>query len=254
MLLVDALSFLFSALLLGSIRPLGANISEMPSDEEPLVKPASEEPLSIWRDMGAGLQAIRQRPILRALLIPLAMRNFFGNFFAPLYALHVIQDVGLSAALMGLTIGAGGLGALPATFLTARIAAALGVGRTMIIARFVSATLGFLIPLAAGWDAAWIGLVLLLIPQLIGDFFGTIHDILAISIRQSAAPEAMLGRVNAGFEVVLGGCGTVGILVGGLLGSAIGMQSALFIAVVGILLSAILLARSPIAKLKELTD
>lgn len=248
--LVDALSFLFSVFLLGTIR-----ISrEGPENEESPVRSASEESLSFRQDMRAGLQAVGKSRILRALLIPLAMGNFFGNFFAPLYALYVIQDVGLSAALMGLTIGAGGLGALPATFITERIAAALGVGRTMITARLISATLGFLIPLAAGWDAAWIGLVLLLIPQLVGDFFGTIHDILAISIRQSAAPEDMLGRVNAGFEVVIGGCGTAGILVGGLLGSAIGMQSALCIAVWGILLSAIVLALSPVVKLKEITD
>lgn len=248
-LLADALSFLFSALLLGRI-----HASDPPVAAPQTVETTGASSASIWHDMSVGLQVIWRDSILRGLIIPLAIRNFFGNFYAPLYALYVIQDVGLSAALMGLTVGAGGLGALPATFLTERIAALLGVGRAMVTARFVAALIGFLVPLAAGWDAAWIGLGLLLIPQLVGDFFSTIHDILATSVRQSGAPRAMLGRVNASFEVVLGGCGTAGILVGGWLGSTVGMRYALLVAVVGILASAVMLALSPIAQLKEIGE
>jgi hypothetical protein len=77
-----------------------------------------------------------------------------------------------------------------------------------------------------------------LISQLCADVFGTSHSILAMSLRQHITPTYALGRVNASYEFLAGGLGTVGILVGGLLGETMGMTATLVIAASGIALAA----------------
>ncbi len=113
---------------------------------------------------------------------------------------------------------------------------------------FISGALNLLIPLAYG--PTWLAIILLLIPQIIGDIFGVIYTILDISVRQSNTPDAMLGRVNATFDFVADGIGTVGMFVGGVLGSAIGMRSTLFVAACGIMLATGWLLVSPVREME----
>jgi predicted MFS family arabinose efflux permease len=162
---------------------------------------------------------------------PQRQTAFSAAFFAALYGLYVLRAVELNTTTLGVLIGTGGVGALIGSFWAGRVSRRLGTGRALIATMFVSSVLSLLVPLAQG--LAWAAVVLLLISQLIGDFFLMIYSILDISVRQSATPDAMLGRVNASFDFVAQGIGTLGIFVGGLLGSAVGTRQALFIAALG---------------------
>jgi predicted MFS family arabinose efflux permease len=73
-----------------------------------------------------------------------------------------------------------------------------------------------------------------------------------LTVRQSVAPETLLGRVNASMRVLEGGAAPLGALVGGLLGDSIGVRPTLFVAAAGLLANALWLARSPLRRLGRL--
>jgi hypothetical protein len=62
--------------------------------------------------------------------------------------------------------------------------------------------------------------------------------------------ERILGRVNATMQIIALGASLVGALLGGLMGQFINVRFSLFLAGGGTLLAALLLALSPLRKLK----
>src|SRR5215213_1091787 len=83
-LLLDALSFVFSAWMLRRIRA-----------DEPPPRPA-EHHEHIMRDLSTGLRAIWADPLLRAMAGSSAIRSFFGWFFGAIYGLYAIRVLGMS--------------------------------------------------------------------------------------------------------------------------------------------------------------
>lgn len=222
---LDAVSFLLSALAIGSIRRAEQAV------------PMTSGGQNIWREIGEGLRLVRADRRLRALTGAAATTSFFGGFFGALYVLFALTVIGLNPAVMGLLIGAGGLGSLLAAAVIERVARRFSLGRTLVVTLFLSGTLELFTPLAALPGAP--AVLFLLIAQLVADVFGASHAILATTLRQTITPSEMLGRVNASVSFVAGGLGTAGLFIGGLLGKRIGMTPTLIIAATGIALSAL---------------
>jgi len=119
-LLLDAFSFVASAAFLGLIR------------QPETVPAATGEPGSVWAEIKIGLRFTLAQPTLRALMATLATWRFFGGFYAALYSLYVLHNIGLSPALLGMIIGMGGVGSLLGAVITDRVTGRLGLGRTII--------------------------------------------------------------------------------------------------------------------------
>src|SRR6202011_2925162 len=92
--LLDAISFLFSAAMVMIIR----------TPEPQPVRYVHED---LWQETIRGLQFIRRHPMLR----PLAARSitlfFAGGAMGSLYVLYAIDVLGLNPALLGITIAMG---------------------------------------------------------------------------------------------------------------------------------------------------
>ncbi len=239
-LLLDAVSYLVSALFVGWIR--------MPETGPS----ASELEGNVWRDITTGLHLMLSHRLLRATAGASANRAFFGGFFASLYGLYVLREVGLSPAALGILIGAGGAGSFFGALLTGRFTGQYGWGRALIIASLISGLLTWLTPLAFGPKP--LAFAILFLNQMVGDMFLTMYFIGELSLRQSITPDHLLGRVNASFEFLVGGVGTAGILLGGLVGQAIGLRPALVVAAAGISLPFLWLVFSPLRGLENLSD
>jgi predicted MFS family arabinose efflux permease len=235
-LLVDAFSFLFSALFLGLIRK-----------PEPPPSPR-EEGSSVRADIAEGLRLVQRSGVLRAFAGATLMQNFFGGFFI-LYNLFVLDELGLSSAELGLLVSAGGVGGLVGAMAAGPLTRRLGVGRALISSLLFVTTIGLLIPFVGGPPAFAFAMMFLI--QLVGDAAWPTYHINEMSLRQSVTPDRLLGRVNASMNVIEGGSATVGALLGGLLGNIIGLRPTLGVAVVGLLLSSLWLFFSPVRVLRE---
>jgi MFS family permease len=235
--LVDAFSFLASALSLWGIRA--------PEPEAA----RRVEGANVWRDVAEGLRAIAHQPLLRALALTALIANFFGGFFHALYSLYVIRELGMGPALLGVLVSAGGVGALAGAFLAQPAARRIGPGPTLIWAVVLAGGMQLLVPLAGGPVA--LAFAMLFMTQVIGDIGWAVYAISEMSLRQGVTPDRLLGRVNASMEFVAGGIGTVGLLVGGMLGEQLGLRPTIAVAAVGIATTFLVVLRSPARTLRE---
>ena len=256
--LLDALTFLISAGSLALIR----------RPEPPPVPPVESSPggreargTSFGQEALEGLRATVSQPTLRALAGAAAIQSFLGNFFAPLYSLYAIRELGLGPAAVGLTIALGGVSSLTGALLAERVLRRIGLGPTLIITMGLSSLTALLIPLAAFFSphpvsGAFfsVGLLFLGTAQLLGDALDTIYAIHAISLRQAITPDRLLGRVNASLELAQEGIAPLGALTGGILGGLLGVQATLFIASLAGILSALWIAASPIRVLRKIPE
>lgn len=233
---LDALSFVVSTATLASIRT-----------SEPSPPPRGPE-TSVAREIGEGLRVTWGQPLLRALALSTAWRDFFGSFYGALYSLYAIAVLGLTPAVLGLLIACGGLGALFGAALARTLARRLGQGPALVLASGMMSLLGLLTPLAGG--PRWLIILCLLLPQLIGDLFRAAFEISALSLRQAITPVHLLGRVGASIGFLVGGVATLGLLAGGILGSTIGVRPAVWVASLGGALATLLLLFSPVASLR----
>jgi MFS family permease len=235
-LLVDALSFLCSALPIALIR----------TPERPPA-PAAERH-DVRRQIAAGLRTVLGDPLLRSLAGYAAARSFFGNFIGALYTLYALRDLGLGPVLLGITVGIGGASNLVGAVLVGPVTRRWGVGPTLVGAALVGGVATVLIPLARGPVAVAFGV---LAASQAFDAIYPLYDVNALSLRQAVTPDALLGRVNASVRVLEGGLAPLGALVGGLLGDALGVRPTLLVAVLGITASALWLACSPVRSLRH---
>jgi predicted MFS family arabinose efflux permease len=234
--LIDALSYLFSALLLGAIR--------VPETSSPGDAPRHR----MSHEILTGLKLVAYDRILRATAAASAMFTFFGSFFGALYALYVLRVVGLSPAMLGVLVSAGGVGALLGALIAGRLLRRFGLGPTLVGAFFTMGLMAFWAPLAAGQKLA---VVMLMAGQLLGDMALAVYMINEVSLRQAITPNHLLGRMNASFAFFVTGLSPLGLLLGGFLGEVLGIRNALFVAATGISLGGLWLIFSPVVHLRD---
>ena len=127
-----------------------------------------DEPPGAPHEVGgitAGARWIRDNAIIRAELLGVATLNFFNFIFFALFVLYATRHLHVSPAALGLVLGAGSVGTLGGSFVTARIGRRIGVGRTFALGCFLFPAPLILVPLAAG--PHWLVLVLLFISEFL---------------------------------------------------------------------------------------
>lgn len=236
---LDAISFIISAVLLGSI----------PRPEPPPPPKADREP--VLQEIREGLVIIARDPIIRAFtLASMAMATLWGVFGA-IWILFAVDDLGLGAAAIGVIAGFGGLSSLVGAAFAERITRRLGVGGAAIASMLV-ATLGFaLIPLAPA-SIPVLAFAFLVGQQLIGDGAVTLYDVAETSVRQALVDDRALGRVAATVQVGSVGAQLAAALGAGLLAEVIGLRATAFLAPLGTLVAAGILIASPVRGLRDL--
>jgi len=241
--LLDALSFVTSAFFIWRIR--------FDEAAPPMVAKGSHA----LQEIREGLRVVTRDPVLRALAGFVATREFFGSFIGTLYALYALRELNLGPVLLGVTIGVGGASNLLGTLIVERVTRRLGPGPTIMWSVTAGCFSVLLLPLAGVavelGGSSLVAFGMLALAQA-SDLIHPLYYVNALSVRQAAAPERMLGRVNASMQVLEGGLAPLGALAGGVLGSTLGVRTTLFIAAFGIITSRLWLDFSPVPHLREL--
>jgi MFS family permease len=88
------------------------------------------------------------------------------------------------------------------------------------------------------------------VAEFLAGFGMMVLDISIGAIFAAVIPDTMRSRVTGAFQAVNYGTRPVGALVGGLLGTAIGLRSALWVGVVGGVVGALLVLPSPLPRFR----
>jgi MFS family permease len=239
--LIDAVTYLVSAMTLLFIRR---------SEPEPQPDPGPRK--SLWTQIGYGLRLSVSNIYLRALGTEAAIYNLFNQMLWAVLILHLARGMHFSPVIIGLVLTMEGVGALLGSLVAARLGRRWGIGHTLIGSITVANAAPLLIPAApSGWALAapLIGVALMINGTGI-----VIYSIQAISVRQAAVSSDVLGRTNAGYRFAVTGAAAIGALTGGALGGLIGLRATMVVGAIGTLGAMCFVIRSPIPKLRGLSD
>lgn len=236
--LVDALTFVVSAFSIHLIRA-----------KEPSVAAGdTETSRNMWRDVAQGLRFVAADPIRRALAGAGAVDTLFGNALGALITLYLVRDLHLAPVVMGVIFAVGGVSAFAGSLIVSRVARLWPVGRILLGAMLIYTLGAFTVPLASGPEALAVGL---LIAGQCLDAAHTIYSVTRLSHFQRTTPDRMQGRLHATLGVVEGCATIVGLALGGILGQTLGVRATLFVVCAGKLAGPLLLALSPVRRLRE---
>jgi len=234
---VDAVSFLLSALFIGRI-------------QRPDTVPDRAERRALRTEIAEGLSFVVRHPLLRRIVACTGTSNLFSSITTTLLVLYALRELELSESVLGLVFSAGAVGGLIGAATAARFARWVGEGRAIPLSILVMVPFTALTPLAA----AGAPLVLLTLSQFGFSWAVVAYNVTQVSFRQRLCPPALLGRMNASVRFLVFGTMPVGGLLGGVLGTWLGVLPTLWIAVAGQVLATCWVVFSPLLHLRDLPD
>jgi MFS family permease len=239
---LDSFSYLISA----------AMLRRMKHVEVPPVSSQGAAPSRLRDEIRQGLHWVLTHPHLRGNALAALLFNFFGAMAngAVLIA-YGRRELLLPAELLGLILGAGVIGLLIGSLTSRKIAARIGVGRSIILGGILlpSMPLGFAL-LDVSMGVVSIALFAVLF-QVIAFFGAALFHTNQVTYRQLVTPKALLGRMNASMKWVMLIGMPIGAVVGSIIAEQLGLQAALYASAIGIIVGPIPLLFSGIASVRR---
>ncbi|MFI7402383.1 MFS transporter [Streptomyces sp. NPDC049541] len=231
----DAVSYAVSVLSVLGIRT---------REEPPPARPADE---TLRQRIAEGLRFVFGHSILRRVVACTATANLFGGMGSALAMVFLIRVLHVRPALTGLVMAGAAIGGIAGGALAGRLARKVGSARIIWVSMLV-----FSAPQVVA-AAAWQGWGVLLFPLGWGVayFSGMVYNVAQISYRQSVTPPELMGRMNAAVRWVVWGTLPLGGVLGGALGTLIGVRPALWLALIGSWAAGWFVFFSPLRRMRD---
>ncbi len=229
--LTDALTFLYSAVVVGRLRVVDA-------------MPAQDSASSLRERLSAGLRFILRHPLIRASLACSTTVNFFMFVAQALVLLFASRTLGLSSGVIGVSMGVGAVGGLLGAVLANKMVDLIGLGRTIVLGAILYPAPVALLIMAHGPHP--LSAVLLGATEWISGMGVMMFDIANNSLKAALIPDDLRSRTAGAYNAVNYGARPLGALAGGWLGTMLGLRPTLAIAAAGGVLGCLWLLSSPI--------
>lgn len=221
---LDALSYLASAIGVRAIRT-----------PEPPATPKADRP-PLFGEIKAGLRFVFGHQVIRPIAGYLFTQAFFqGAGFTGLLTVFLVGPLRLTPGLIGLLGGVSMLGAVAGALLAPRVARKLGTAPALLASGIAMGIGALLVPLAQ--PGALVACYV--VGNAIVGFSIILNIVTEVSICQAACPDELRGRMTATMRITYYGGLPLGSLIGGLVGTAIGVRPTIWAAAIGIAAAAI---------------
>jgi hypothetical protein len=254
---IDACSFFASALALGRI------------DHEEIIDKEIVRP-SVLADIREGLHVVLGDRRLRMIAGSTGTSNFFSTALGAIVLLYFVLPVprglGVSTSVLpvlaGVIFSVASIGALVGVFLAGRAARTIGVGPSIIASMLIGGLGAIPYYLSGSLTASplltvyglginW-GLISIVAGQFVSFIGVVVYNVNQVSLRQAIVPLRLQGRMNATMRFLVWGTIPLGGLTGGLLGTFLGLRTAIGIAVLGGSLAFLWVLLSPVRSLRTI--
>src|SRR3954469_5520395 len=205
---------------------------------------------SMRQEVSAGLRYVLGHKWLRSIAATTGTSNFFGNVFGAILILYLTQERNLSAQAIGFAFSIGAIGFLVGALVTGRLTGRLGVGRMLVLSAFGFSLSG--LPVAIAPDELIAPAVAL--SGILGGFCGVAWNINQVSLRQAITQPRMQGRMNATMRFIVWGTIPLGSILGGALGSVIGLHATIWVGAIGSLVAFVPVAVSSVRRIKTMPE
>jgi MFS family permease len=213
----DALSYLVSVASLLGIRK---------REEPPRARRADE---TLRSRIAEGLSFVVKHRILRRVVACTATANLCSGMASALVMVFLVRVLHVPPALTGLVVAGSALGGIAGGILAGRLAGKIGSARIIWVSMLVFSAPQVLA--AAAWHS-W-GVLLFPLGWGIRGFSAVVYNVAQLSYRQSVTPPELMGRMNAAVRWVVWGTLPLGGILGGALGTLIGVRPTLWLALTG---------------------
>jgi MFS family permease len=235
-LLVDAVSFVASCAVLSRVRHREA-------------APARDPGRRVLAEVREGLAYAARHPILRPNMLFTAAANLCNGLLFSVLLVFAVRVLGLSSGQVGLVFLIANLGSLSGALLAPRLQRRLGLGRVMLGAAFGGWPL-LLLPFATGE----LRIPMLACGLLLWGVAVVVFNVSSVTIVQATTPDALIARTNAIRRLCSWGALPIGALLGGVLGTYLGLQAAVLVGAGGRALAGLIILASPVRHVRTLAD
>ncbi len=214
--LVDAVSFLFSAALLMRVPRVGR------------AEPRRDRQRWGFKGFAELGGVLIRRPGLQAAIAV----SFVNGVTDAILALYLIRELHMAPSVIGLLLSLGAVGGIAGGFLVGRLMGSVGLGRTLAIGTVITMVSLVALPFARPGGSAALGMVVL---ELAGSLGGTLMMAVIFGVLQSTAPDGRVARVMALASTFLQVSTVAGALAGGVIATylelriSIGINAALLV-------------------------
>jgi MFS family permease len=239
-LVADAVSFLGSALLLSRIR----RRESIPGG------PSASLRRTLAREVIEGTAYVFREPRIRAVALTALMANLFRSVLLAVLLIYLVREARAPAGAIGVAFAVGNVGFVAGALIAAWAARRFGVGPTMQGAVALFGPAALIVAVAPAPVAVYAAGAMILL-----DSFGIgLHGVNQMSLRQAITPERLRGRMSATVRLLILGAIPLGTMVGGVLGSLLGLRATIWVGVAGLFLATLPYALSSVHRLRAMPD
>lgn len=191
------------------------------------IQPPPRTESHLWREVATGLLAIRDTPMLRALVTFGALWLMLIGGFGSQVVLFATRDLGFSAAQWSGFVAVSSVGASLGALAARRYAERSGVRAALLAGFLVTGIAMGLYPVAL-----WLGGAAFVFALCIGffrDFGIPLYTVNYISLRQRIVPDDLLGRVIGAMRGIAVSAAPVGALIWSHVADRIGIAPTMYL-------------------------
>ena len=218
---------------------------------EPAAKPAALAAGAagprLRTELFAGLSFVVRHPVLRKIAACTATANLFTAMAVSIEIIFLIRVLHVRPAYTGLLVAVASLGGVAAGIISGRMSRWIGSARIIWVSMLAFGAPALLLPLAEpGWRLSFV-----VVGGLSLTFSGVLYNIAQLSYRQAICPPGLLGRLNAAVRWIVWGTLPLGSLIGGALGSVLGVRQTIWIGMAGSWAAAFWVVFSPLRRMRD---
>ncbi|HEV7320989.1 MAG TPA: MFS transporter [Ensifer sp.] len=204
----------------------------------------------LLQDLAEGARFLAGHTLLRPILVTAIVFNTAWFVLQAVYVAYAIQNLGLTATGVGVTLGIYGAGMMIGALAAPAIARRIPFG-VMIVLGPLGGLAAAAVMLATIWLPSGI------LAGLSFFLFGAgpvLWSIATLTLRQAVTPNAMLGRVSAFITTATFGARPIGAALGAVVATRFGVEACLAVAATGFLVQFLVIIASRVPQLRALPE
>jgi MFS family permease len=210
--------------------------------------PPPRDESHLLREIGQGLRFVLAHPFIRTTTLHSVVAVLCLYTRYTVEVLFLLRTIGLSAAGVGVLLTLAGLGAIAGAVLAARIASRLGRVRTVLVSGVAMGGFCLLIPMTG----QGVRLACFVVGAGMVSFWIVVYNVVAVSVKQLLCPDHLLGRMNATTRFLAWAALPLGGVIGGAMGTVLGLRATMWLTAAGLLAASLLLVLSPVRRVRDL--